>query len=111
MVCYRAFDNDYHHQITKSSTTTAVTANGAFLNILGQVTLPITIGKFKCTQTLIVADNVTVDCILVADCLRQHGAVIDCKECSVTMRGIKFALTGPTASITSDSVCTVTNAI
>ena len=42
VVCYRALDNDYRHQITKSPTTTAVTANGAPLNILGQVTLPIT---------------------------------------------------------------------
>ena len=43
--------------------------------------------------------------------MRQHGAVIDCKECTVTMGGIKFALTAPTVSNSSDSVCTVTNAV
>ena len=89
-MCYKTLDDYYRCQIIKSITPTAVTANGAPLNILGQVTIPIAIGKFNCTQTFIVADNITVDCILGADCLRYHGAVIDCRTCTVTMGGITF---------------------
>ena len=97
----------YQNQITSSSTLTAVTANGASLNILGQVNLPFIIGKFKCVHTFIVADNVTVDCILGADCLMHYGAVIDCKECTVTMGGIKFSFVAPSTGSTSNTDSTV----
>lgn len=45
-----------------------------------------------------VADKLTIDCILGADCLRHHGAVIDYKECIVIMGGIKFSLFRPLVS-------------
>ena len=107
VVRHGALNVHYQNQLNNSSTLTAVTANGASLNILGQVDLPITIGKFKCVHTFIVADNVTVDCILGADCLMRYGAVIDCKECTVTMGGIKFSFVAPSVSATPNTGCNV----
>ena len=43
--------------------------------------------------------------------MRCCGAVIDCKECTVTMGGIKFPLTSLTASVTADSEETVIIAV
>ena len=107
VVRHGALNVHYQSQINNSSTLTAFTANGASLNILVQVDLPVTIGKFKCVHTFIVADNVTVDCILGADCLMRYGAVIDCKECTITMGGIKFSFVAPLFSATPNTGSTV----
>lgn len=103
VVRHGALSDYYQTQITNSSTLKAVTANGASLNILGQVTIPITIGKFECVYTFNVADNLTVDCILGADCLMHYGAIIDCKEGAVTMGGIKFSFARQSAKATLDT--------
>ena len=83
VVRHGALNVHYQNQMNSSSTLTAVTANGGSLNILGQADLPVTIGKFKYVHTFIVADNITVDCILGADCLMRYGSVIECKEYTV----------------------------
>lgn len=36
--------------------------------------------------------NLTVDCILGTDCLRKHGAVMDCKRLCVTMSRVELLI-------------------
>ena len=83
VVCYGALQDLYRRQMTTPDTPTAVAANGAPLDLVGQVTIPISIAEFTSTHRFIVAHNITVDCILGIDFLLQHGVVIDCKKHSI----------------------------
>ena len=58
--------------------TSMVGANGQPLEVVGQVELPVTVGKFKATHEFVVVQHLSVDCLLGADFLLQHKAVIDC---------------------------------
>ena len=90
VIHYTALDSDHQQQITiTANVQAAVTANGGALEVLGQVTLPIAIGDFQSTHLFTVVSNLTVDCILGADCLMQHGAVIDCNQCCLTISGVE----------------------
>ena len=97
MVRYGALEDRYRQQMTSPNTPTAIAANGAPLELVGQTTIPISIGKFNTSHLFIVALNVTVDCILGIDFLMQHGAVIDCKQKCVMMDGITLPFLGPTS--------------
>ena len=83
---------------TTPDTPTAVAANRAPLDLLGQVTLAITIAEFKSSHLFTVTGNITVYCILGFDFLLQHGTVIDCKNCCVMMDGVKIPFIGLTQS-------------
>ena len=87
---YGALDSFYQKQITTANTPVAVTANGAALEVIGQVIIPISINGFQFNQLFTMVHNLTVDCILGADCLLQHDAIIDCKRHCVTMSGVEL---------------------
>eukprot|EP00731_Ephydatia_muelleri_P013877 Em0007g1187a len=57
-----------------------VGANGAPLDIVGQTTLVVGLGTFQVEQEFVVARSLSVDCLLGADFLTKHGAVIDFKR-------------------------------
>lgn len=54
-----------------------VTADGSSLELLGQVTLSVEIGGLVRLHPILVAKNLTQECILGADFLVAHGCVID----------------------------------
>ena len=58
----------------------AVGANGQPLDVVGQVTLSVSIGKLTCEQKFLVVRGLTVDCLLGSDFLSGQAAIIDCKE-------------------------------
>ena len=73
--------------------------------MLGQITLPIAIGDFNSTHLFTVVRNLTVECILGADYLIQHGAVIDCNQCCLTVGGVQVPFyVHPVESNHSDSL-------
>ena len=65
-----------HSDITETKTL-AVTANGTPLNVIGQITLTVAMEQFTCDHTFAVINNLTVNCLLGADFLRKHEAILD----------------------------------
>ena len=68
-----------HSDITETKTS-AVTANGSHLNIIGQITLAVSMEQFTCDHTFVVINNLTVDCLLGADFLMKHETILDCQD-------------------------------
>jgi len=56
----------------------AVGANGTPLDVVGQTTATVCLRDFKVDHQFMVVRNLTVDCLLGADFLQHHGAVLDC---------------------------------
>ena len=54
-----------------------VTADGSSLDLLGQVTLSVEIGGLVRLHSIVVARNLTQECIQGADFLVAHGCAID----------------------------------
>ena len=105
VIHYKILDSHYQQQITPANVKAAVTANGGLLEVLGQITLPIGIGHFNSTHLFTVVRNLTVECILGADYLIQHGAVIDCNQCCLTVGGVQVPFYAhPVESNHSDSL-------
>jgi len=72
-----------NHNIVKhipitSIETRAVGANGSPLDVTGQINADILLGDFATNQKFIVVRNLAIDCLLGADFLRIHGAILDC---------------------------------
>ena len=68
-----------HSDITETKTL-AVTANGTPLNVVGQITLTVTMEQFSCNHTFVVINNLTGNCLLGADFLRKYEAILDCQN-------------------------------
>jgi len=64
-----------------------VGANGIPLDVQGQVTTNVAIGPFRATQDFVVVTGLTVDCLLRADFLLRHGAVLNCKTRTLQIGG------------------------
>ena len=73
-----------HHKLVPShisisgSTTAAVSATGAPLDIAGRATLPVSLGTFTVTHEFTIVRHLTVDCLLGADFLKRYKAIVDC---------------------------------
>jgi len=61
--------------------------NGILLDIQGQVTTNVAIGPFRATQEFVVVTDLTVYCLLGADFLLRHGAVLNCKARTLQIGG------------------------
>ena len=73
--------------------------------MLGQIISPIAFGHFNSTHLFTVVHNLTVGFILGADYLIQHGAVIDCNQCCLTVGGVQVSFYAhPVESNHSDSM-------
>ena len=57
-----------------------VSANGVTLDVKGQIKLLVSLGPFTCEHTFIVIRDLIVECLLGADFLKKHEAVLDCKS-------------------------------
>ena len=75
----------WRNSIAKVETQNTLAANGLPLEVIGQVTVPVSLGEFRAEQKFTVVRNLTVDCILGADFLVEHGAVIDCKASTLAV--------------------------
>ena len=66
-----------HFKISNISIA-AVGANGGPLDVMGWVTLSVSLGSFSTQQEFVIVRNLTVNCLLGADFLQAYNAVIDC---------------------------------
>ena len=82
-----ALTADFRSQITTSRLTTPVGANGSPLDMVGQVKIPVTIGRFSTEQVFTVVNTLTVDCLLGSDFLISHEVLIDYKNGTVSLKG------------------------
>ena len=74
----------YQNRITERSPQ-MVGANGSPLNVIGQVTLPLTLKDFSCEHSFFVARDLTVPCLLGLDFMTANNAIINCKEATLTL--------------------------
>ena len=84
VVRLRSLSVEDQQAVTKTKSA-AVNVNGIPLDVRGQITLVVSIGSFTCEQEFTVIHDLTVDCLLGADFLKKHGAVIDCKSGTLSL--------------------------
>ena len=60
--------------------TLAVSANGTPLNVVGQIKLSVLMEQFSCDHNFVVIKGLTVDCLLGANFLKKHEAILDCQS-------------------------------
>ena len=63
-------------------------ANGTPLDVVGRAKIAVSLGSFCTKEEFTVIHNLTVDCLLGADFLKEHGAVMDCQ--SIKWEGSKM---------------------
>lgn len=68
-------------------------ASGTLLDVVGQIKVPVKIGSYQSEQVFTVVNTLTVDCLLGADYLISHEAVIDYKHSRVVIKGNKIWFT------------------
>ena len=68
----------WRNSIAKTKTQNTLAVNRLPLEVIGQVTVPVSLGECRAEKKFTVVKNLTVACILGADFLLEHGAVIDC---------------------------------
>ena len=73
------------HQERLSASPGAVGANGMPLDVVGKVKFPVTLGPFSAEEEFTVTQNLIVDCLLGADFLKKHGAVMDCQSSKLSI--------------------------
>ena len=111
VVRYGALGGYYQQLIMEANTPVAVAANGAAMEVIGQVILPVNVSGFQFNQLFTVVHSLTVDCILGADCLLQHQAIIDCKQHCVTMSGVKLPFLVQQVCTNNSEINLVSNAV
>ncbi|XP_051829526.1 retroviral-like aspartic protease 1 [Antechinus flavipes] len=67
-------------------------ANGAEMKILGIWDTTVTLGKLEMEAEFLVANASTEEAIIGTDVLQDHGAILDFKHRTCTLRGKKFRL-------------------
>ena len=79
VVRYDALESCWQNRIAQDGPQNAIAANGLPLEVMGRVKIRITLGEFQADQVFTVVKELSVECILGADFLVKHAAVIDCK--------------------------------
>ena len=80
-----ALDPEWHSQIETKNLRTAVGADGLPLDVVGQVVAPVSLGEFQAVHEFTVVRSLTTDCILGADFLTKHGAVMVCRAATLSL--------------------------
>ena len=75
----------WRNSIGKKETQNTLAVNGLPLEVIEQVTVQMSLGKFRAEQKFTVVQKLTVDCILGVDFLVEYGAVIDCKASTLAV--------------------------
>ena len=78
-------------RVTTAGLAASVGANGAWLDALVQITMPVRIGNFTAEQVFVV-NALTVYCLLSADYLVENGVIIDYKHGCVAIKDNKYLL-------------------
>ena len=77
MLLYLLFITRYY--LIRDATSTAVSANGASLDVTGKVILTVTLGPLNVIQEFTVVHHLTMDCLLGADFLKNTILyIVDC---------------------------------
>ena len=84
VVRYDSLDERLREQVKGSSNLNTIAANGLPLEVVGNITVSVSLGKFRADQEFTVVKNLSVECILGGDFLVNHSAVIDCRESTLT---------------------------
>ena len=66
-----------HYNLVKDMQL-AVGANGSPLVIVGQIMVTVALADFIIDHNFVVVRNLTVDCLLGADFMKHHAAILDC---------------------------------
>ena len=77
VVRYDFLPKEYHQGLIESPE--AVGANGMPLDVVGKTKMAVSLGSFTTEEEFTVIRNLTVDCLLGADFLKEHSAVMDCR--------------------------------
>ena len=85
VIRFDALDEKWYPDIIAAGPETAIGADGLPLEVVGKVTLPVSLDRFQAQQEFTVVRFLTADCILGADFLVKHGAVIDCRNATLTI--------------------------
>ena len=80
---YDFLQEEYRQKLVES--TGAVGASGMPLDIVGKVKMAVSLGLFSTEEEFTVIRNLTVDCLLGADFLKEHGAVMDCRTSTLSI--------------------------
>ena len=99
--------SEYRNNILSAGFPAPIGANGSLLDVVGQITMPVSIGNFTTGQVFDVANTLAVDCLLGADYLVAHGVIIDYKRSCVVIQNneIPFTLKGCIATTLDASTC------
>ena len=99
--------SEYRNKISSAGFSAPIGANGSPLDVLGQITMPVSIGNFTTEQVFVVVNTLAVDCLLGADYLVAHGVIIDYKRSCVVIQDneIPFTLKGCIATTLDASTC------
>ena len=85
MVRYDSLDERLREQVKGSSNQNTIAADGLPLEVVGNITISVSLGKFRADQEFTVVKNLSVECILGGDFLVNNSAVIDCRESTLTL--------------------------
>ena len=77
--------NLVRHLNFMDTTSCAVGANGSPLDVVGQTTVTITLGSYTVDHNFIVVRNLTVDCLLGADFMKLHAAILNCDHNTLSL--------------------------
>ena len=95
----------------ESASSSTVGANGLPLDVLGQVSILVSLSGYRVTHTFCVVNGLTVEGLLGADFLEKHRAVIDFADHRLTLgtQGDNIPVQGPkdTHSETQTSTMTI----
>ena len=80
---YEFLPKEYRQKLTESPG--AVGANGMPLDVVGRAKIAVSLGSFCTEEEFTVIRNLTVDCLLGADFLKEHGAVMDCQSSTLSI--------------------------
>ena len=80
VVRYDSLDECWRQRIKDDVAQNTVAADGLPLEVVGHIGIPVSLGKFGADHEFTVVKNLSVECILGADFLVRHDAVIDCRE-------------------------------
>ena len=99
--------SEYRNNISSAGFPAPIGANGSPLDVVGQITMPVSIGNFTTKQVFVVVNTLAVDCLLGADYLVAHGVIIDYKRSCVVIQNneIPFTLKGCIATTLDVSTC------
>lgn len=83
VLCYESLSEEYRKRLVESPGD--VGANGMPLDVIGRTKIVVSLGSFSSEEEFTVIRNLTVDCLLGADFLKDHGAVMDCGSSTLTI--------------------------